>query len=179
MASIFDDSWINLVFQGRNQEYGAFDLRKKTPKNSLIAGLISVSVFVLAVASPFIISLVEGNLNKKAVKVVEINELMAPPPIDPSTPPPPPVEPPPPLKTTIKFTPPVIKKDEEVKDEDVPPPQEELKDKDSGLKNEKGDSSKGVDMSLLDTKGNDVIDDQSDKVFTVVEQMPDFPGGQE
>lgn len=180
MASIFSDSWINQVFQGRNQAYGAYDLRKRSPRNSFLAGFISVSLFALAVASPVIISVIMGyTADKKPIHVVEVNELAAPPPIDPTTPPPPPVEPPPPLKTTIKFTPPKIVKDEEVKPDDAPPPQDEFKEADAGAKTEKGDSVHGVDLSLLDTKGNDVIDDApADKVFTVVEQMPDFPGGQ-
>ena len=179
MASIFSDSWINLVFQDRNQAYGAYELRKNSSKNSYTAGIISVTVFSLIVAAPFIYNFITGQFGKdKVVKVDQTSELMAPPPIDPTTPPPPPVEPPPPLKTTIKFTPPVIVKDEEVKDEDAPPPQDEFKDKDAAAKSVQGDSLNGRDAGL-DTKGNDVIDDKPvEQIFQVVEQMPDFPGGQ-
>lgn len=179
MTSIFSDSWISLVFEGRNKEYGAYDLRRRSVRNAGIAVLLSVSLFALALSMPVILrALSSGEEATEKVKIAVDVELLAPPPIDPNEPPPPPVEPPPPLKTTIKFTPPEIVKDEEVTEEDEPPSQEELVEADAGAKTEQGDTS-GVDLSLLDVSGEDVIGDEgNDQVFTVVEQMPEFPGGE-
>lgn len=179
MTSIFSDSWISLVFEGRNKEYGAYDLRKSSVRNAGFAVLISVSLFALALSMPMIIKMFgKDDTADEKVKIAVDVELLAPPPIDPNEPPPPPVEPPPPLKTTIKFTPPEIVKDEEVTEEDIPPAQEEFEDADAGAKSEQGDTS-GVDLSLLDASGEDVIGDEgNDQVFTVVEQMPEFPGGE-
>ena len=87
-----------------------------------------------------------------------------------------PVEPPPALKSSIKFIPPVIKKDEEVKDEDQMKSQEEL-------------NNTKVAISVADVKGVDngkidiadvkqaVSQEEEDKVYQVIEQMPQFPGG--
>lgn len=178
MTSIFSDSWISLVFQGRNQEYGAYDLRRRSVRNSAIAVIVSVSLFALALSMPMILrALSSGEEIVERPKIAIDVELLAPPPIDPNEPPPPPVEPPPPLKTTIKFTPPEIVQDEEVTEEDIPPAQEEFEDAEAGAVTEEGDTA-GVDLSLLDVSGEDVIGDEgADQVFTVVEQMPEFPGG--
>jgi periplasmic protein TonB len=179
MTSIFSDSWIGLVFEGRNKEYGAYDLRQRTVRNAAVAVGISIVLFALALTMPLIINaLSSGDDEGDKVKFSGDVELLAPPPIDPTEPPPPPVEPPPPLKTTIKFTPPEIVKDEEVTEEDEPPAQEELAEAESGAETQEGDSA-GVDLSLLDVSGEDVIGDVgTDQVFTVVEQMPEFPGGE-
>lgn len=88
------------------------------------------------------------------------------------------VEPPPALKSSIKFTAPVIKKDEEVNDENEIKSQQELTD------------AKGA-ISIADVKGNDDINGkdiadikenvtqvEEEKVWEVIEQMPQFPGGE-
>ena len=44
--SIYEDPWINMVFEGKNQEYGAYQLRHNSNKNILfafLAGLLLVS----------------------------------------------------------------------------------------------------------------------------------------
>ena len=179
MTSLFDNRWISIVFKDRNQKYGAYELRQLTEKNILIAAIISVTLFGVALASPIIIRAFGSNeAEEKKVRIIENVELLAPPPIDPTAPPPPPPPPPPPLKTTIKFTPPKIVKDEEVTEEDEPPTQDELKEADAGAETQEGDTS-GVDLSLLDVSGNEVVGDEApSEVFTIVEQMPEFPGGE-
>ena len=91
-----------------------------------------------------------------------------------------PVAPPPPaLKSSIKFTAPVIKKDEEVADEDQMKSQEEL-------------TESKVTISIADVQGTDeeggvLVEDLKqvvteapveEEVFDMVEQAPQFPGGQ-
>jgi protein TonB len=53
--SIYENSWLHLVFEGKNKEYGAFQLRQKSDETTLlafclglffVATVISVSVFV-------------------------------------------------------------------------------------------------------------------------------------
>ena len=89
------------------------------------------------------------------------------------------IAPPPQLKSTIKFTAPVIKKDEEVADEDELKSQDEL-------------TESKVQISIADVKGNnelegaDIADlqevitqapEKKEEPYTMVEQMPQFPGG--
>lgn len=170
------EEWVDLIFEERNKEYGAYKLRKEFAKNSLFGILFAVIFFSLAVSAPLIIKLLSGLAEQETLKNVstEVN-LIEPPPIDETKPPPPPVEPPPPLKTTIKFVPPVITKDEEVPDE-PPPTVEELKEADAGTKTEEGDPD-GIDESLIDKTG-EILGEDPNKVFLSVEQMPVFPGGE-
>lgn len=180
MTSIFSQDWIDIVFTGRNKAYGAYDLRITSARNIVIATITSLVLFSLALASPVIIRKFSGSeATDEKVRVIEITELLAPPPIDPNEPPPPPVEPPPPpLKSTIKFTPPEIVKDEEVSEEDIPPAQDDFKDADAGAVTQEGDTA-GVDYSLLEVSGSDLLGDpDADKVFQIVEQQPEFPGGE-
>ena len=174
-SDIFNAEWCDIVFEGRNQEYGAYSLRKISNKNALIAVIVAIVIIILGSATPLILEFIKSSTADDAVKITEVNTLAEPPPIDKDEPPPPPVEPPPPLKTTIKFTPPVIVKDEEVKD--TMRTQEELKDVEVAAKTQTGDST-GVDPSLIDD-GNKVIEDPTkNQIFTIVEQMPEFPGGE-
>ncbi len=176
--NIFDSNWVDMVFSGRNQSYGAYVLRKESDKNTNKGILYAIVFFTLAVSTPVIINYIEGLVPKEVeeVRVVEVNTLEEPPPVDKNQPPPPPAEPPPPLKSTVKFTPPEIKPDEEVPDE-PPPTQEELKVVDAGIKTEEGDPN-GVDASLL-SDGDGLTGDTGPEIVTFAEQMPEFEGGQE
>ncbi|MEI6881173.1 MAG: energy transducer TonB [Bacteroidota bacterium] len=173
--NIFESKWVNMVFEGRNQEYGAFVLRKKSSEYTIKGIVLAIVFFTLSIAAPVIVNIIKANLPKEKVVVVDdITKLEEPPPIDKNEPPPPPTEPPPPLKSTVKFTPPEIKPDEEVPDE-PPPTQEDLKVVDAGTKTEEGDPN-GVDPSLSEDAGTGKV---GPEILTFAEQMPEFPGGEE
>ena len=42
--NIFKKGWIDMVFEGRNKSYGAYELRKKNPRTTLIALATSFAV---------------------------------------------------------------------------------------------------------------------------------------
>ncbi|MES1225055.1 MAG: TonB family protein, partial [Bacteroidota bacterium] len=96
--------------------------------------------------------------------------LAEPPPIDKTAPPPPPVIPPPPVQQTIKFTPPKVVKDEEV--EEPPPTQEETKEVQVATETHEGDKN------AVELPPETPVEDEG-KIFTIVEEMPSFPGGEE
>lgn len=54
--SIYANSWINLVFEGRNQAYGAFQLRQKSDETTLLAFCLGVSFVAMLVTIPMLIS---------------------------------------------------------------------------------------------------------------------------
>ncbi len=183
---LIDNSWVDLVFEGKNQAYGAYRLRKSTGKRNVIA-LISVIVSILIImALVWAKVAIENQLasrvavetdvelsklaNKKEAKVerkepvkVEMEQKV--------------VEK---VKSSVKFTAPEIKKDEEVK------PEDELKSQDDLAKT-------NTAIGTFDVKGNDeeagevlkakevVVTEkpkeEETKIFDVVEQMPEFPGG--
>lgn len=173
---IFDSKWVELVFTGRNHNYGAYVLRKKGDEYTIKGIVLAVVLFTFSISAPVVVNYIKSKIPKEnEVKVTDVTTLEEPPPIDKNEPPPPPTEPPPPLKSTVKFTPPEIKPDEEVPEDEPPPIQEEMKDKDAGVTTVQGDPN-GVDASL--TEGGEG-DGDAPEILTFAEQMPEFPGGNE
>ena len=160
----------DIVFEHRNKEYGGYALRRDYQRRVIFALLITLSGIGLTITAPLLISFLSKAKFGKEVKVTEGITLEEPPPIDKSTPPPPPVIPPPPVQQTIKFTPPKVVKDEEV--EEPPPTQEEIKETQVSTVTQEGDKN------LIDLPPDPVGDPDAGKIFTVVEEMPSFPGGE-
>lgn len=167
-----NDDRSEIVFENRNKEYGAYEIRKKYSKRVIMAMLYSLGGIAVLVATPFIITLINSIDFKQDVKTDDVVTLAEPPPIDKSTPPPPPPIPPPPVQKTIQFTPPVVAKDEEI--EEPPPAQEEIKETTVSTV-----TQEGTDVVDLPPENPVVADPDEGKVFLQVEEMPEFPGGQE
>ena len=183
---LIDNNWTDLVFEGKNKEYGAYVLRRDTGKRNvkaLIWVMIGIAlIFGIAYANLAIQNAMKQNAaietdvelsklaQKKEAKVerkepikVEVEQKV--------------VEK---VKSSVKFTAPEIKKDDEVKPEDEIKSQDDL-------------SKTNTAIGTFDVKGNDeaegevlkakevVVDEkpkeEETKVFDVVEQMPSFPGG--
>ena len=182
---LIQDSWVDLVFEGKNHAYGAYQLRKETGKRNfyailtmfIIAAIIGAVVIVKGVVENAMKTDVaieadvelaklaekkEAKVEKKEEPKIEKVEVER-------------------VKSSVKFTAPEIKKDDEVK------PEEELKSQEDLSKT-------NTAIGAFDVKGNDeaagevlkakeVIaqpeppKEEETKVFDVVEQMPSFPGG--
>ncbi len=172
--------WIDVVFTGRNKAYGAYELRRDNSKRTGKALLIGISLFVLAIAMPTIVNAIKGIIPKapEKVKVTDV-VLTPPPPVDQTKKPPPPApEPPKPKVDQVKFPPPVVKPDDQVVEKD-PPTVKELEVADPGQKDQKGDPN--AEIRIDEPVGNSdikqVIEDNSNQIFTAVEKNPEFPGG--
>lgn len=170
--------WNDIIFDGRNKTYGGYYIRLTSSKRHIRALIIVAILTALALILPAVIKFVIPK--KQDVKMTEVTTLSDLAPVEEKQPEKPlDVPPPPPLKSTIKFTPPVIKKDEEVRDTTEMKAQEEV------IKSEltvsvadiKGtDEEKGADIADLKDINQE---ESSDEVFQMVEQMPEFPGGDE
>ena len=183
---LIDGNWVDLVFEGRNQKYGAYRLRKGTTKRNIISIIVVALIAVIAFAVMAIKNIVEANAKVAATQVTEISALNQPKKQaqvkkqvkieEPEKV----VER---VKSSIKFTAPVIKKDNEVK------PEDELKTQDQLMNNKAA-------IGSFDVKGNDDANgevlkakeviaqpveqpkhEEENKVFDIVEEMPSFPGG--
>jgi len=182
---LIDNSWVDLVFEGKNHAYGAYQLRKETGKRNVQA-LLLMFIIGVAIAAFVAIKGVVENAMKQDVAIeadVELSKLAEKkeakvekkeePKVEKIE-----VER---VKSSVKFVPPVIKKDDEVKPEEELKSQEEL-------------NKTNTAIGAFDVKGNDeaagevlkakeVIaqpeppKEEETKVFDVVEQMPSFPGG--
>lgn len=186
-AKVLKSDFLDILFDGRNKDYGAYDLRRQYNKRVRNAILGTASLFVIFFATYMISQWVrasEGdNLKKPVIQEIKMEDVKLP--DDPKTPPPPPPPPapPPPVKPSVQFTPPVIKKDAEVPPDEEPPKHEDIKDKAISTKTVEGDPN-GIDPGLLeDSKGTGVVTAPAapakEEIFTFVEQPPTFPGGEE
>jgi len=178
----------DIVFDGRNKEYGAYVLRRsyeKNIRNGVIGGMF---IFLLIVGIPFISNTI-ASLRGEVVEeeIIVSLELEAPPPLNPDEPPPPPPPdippPPPPAKPTIRYTPPIVKADDEVVDEEPPPFIDDLADIAISTKTQEG-SDDGVDLGILDDYGDGPVappvveaPPPKEQIFDRVEQMPQFGSG--
>jgi protein TonB len=170
---------LDIIFDGRNKQYGAYDLRKTYNKRMRTALLVMGGV-VLALIAGYLISNYQGR-NKVAQQVVQdvqLEDIKEDKKNEPPPPPPPPKEPP--KVEMAKFTPPKIVKDEEVKAEEKPPEVEKLEDTKIGDANQQGIKDDNITAPPADNKG--VVEAPKDntdydKTFTKVEIESDYPGG--
>ncbi len=169
---------IDLVFEGRNKSYGAYELRMQYNKRLKTALLITAGIALLLLLITFLSSLdlggKKGAVVIKEVQLEEIKQADEPPP-----PPPPPKPPEPPKVEMAKFTPPKVVKDEEVKEEEKPPEIEKLEETKIGTFNQEGTKDEGIVAPPVEEKGGvvEAPKDDSDKVFQKVEIDAEFPGG--
>ena len=171
---------LDIIFDGRNKQYGAYELRK-TYNQRLTKALIYTAALGILI---FLISIVSDAVGKKGPVEIEVvdtemgkaknNE----PPPPPQPPQPQQQAPPPPPVNQIKFTPPVVKKDEEVKEDEKVKEIEE--DQQISTQTIEGDKEAVVQAPIED-KGTQIVEapksDDEDKIFTKVENEAEFPGG--
>lgn len=183
---LISNEWADIVFQGRNKVYGAYQLRRGTGKRNIwsmvfVAAVAAVAYLGLAAYNSYQAaqkakfeaemeaSLIETKKEAKVEKKTETPKVEQ-------------VQKVEKVKSSIAFTPPVIKKDSEVKPEEEMKTQDELKETKTAI-------------GAFDVKGNDeaggtvlkAVEDiatpeppkqeEQNKVFDVVEQQPQYPGG--
>lgn len=186
-AKALQSDFLDILFEGRNKEYGAYELRKKYDKRVRNAILGTLGLFVFLAGAYLLYNVLSAEdlskAKKPVVETIKMEDLKIPDEPNKPPPPPPPPAPPPPVKPSVQFTPPVIKKDNEVKPDEEPPKQEDIKEKAVSTKTVEGDPN-GVDPGLLeDSKGSGVVEAPAapakEEIFTFVEQPPTFPGGED
>ena len=189
---LYDPKWVDMVFAGKNKEYGAYQLRKGTSGRNI------KSLLILVIAA----ALVGGFLAWKVIEQKQAEEQQAymeamelaklqkqaekekkkPEKVQPK------VEMKkeiPVARETQKFTAPVIKKDELVKEGNQVKQMDQLDAKVAvGTKDEEGVKDRTVEAVRSDIAvaapppPPAPKPEVSNKVFDVVEEMPSFPGGQ-
>ena len=166
--------WIDIVFEGRNKAYGAYELRKENPKTTLRSLIIGAVIFGLAVSAPLIISLIPEGKDDTTLDQKIVTIKMPPKEERPKDLPPPP--PPPPKVDQQKFVKPVVAKTEEVVEE--PPKIEEIKDKKLGAETIKGDPDAELTVEPGGQGPSQVVEEDNNIYNTAgIEVKPDFPGG--
>lgn len=59
--NLFETSWTDIVFENRNKEYGAYDLRQENTKTSFFALLMGVSLLTVAISIPMVYKYINPN----------------------------------------------------------------------------------------------------------------------
>ncbi|HCL06233.1 MAG TPA: energy transducer TonB [Chitinophagaceae bacterium] len=173
---------LDIIFEGRNKEYGAYQLRRTYNKRITYAIIGTVAVCLLFLGGSLIANSSDKEKTQILVQDMELQDVKQdekkpePPP-----PPPPPKQEPPKVEIT-KFTPPKIVKDEEVKPEEEIKEVEKLEDTKIGTINQEGIKDEGIVAPPVEVKGTGVVEapkqeEDYDKVFTVVQIPAEFPGG--
>ncbi|MDR0824908.1 MAG: TonB family protein [Prevotella sp.] len=176
--------WCDVVFEGKNKNYGAYKLRQSSSKRHIAAFLVILAFAIFVSALPSLITAVKNLTQGQAgpmedtfeLSNIPVEEIPEENKIKQETAPPPP-----PLKTTVQFVPPKITKDEDVKDDQQMKAQDEILETkvQVSVADIKGTSDKGVDIAEL--REHKVIVEEKpveEKPFVTVEQMPTFPGGE-
>ena len=173
---------LDLVFEDRNKDYGAYQLRKTYNKRILRALIITASVALLALLGSILAKTLQ-NKGPKKLNVAEVTlEDLKQEEKKEEPPPPPPPKPEPPKVEMTKFTPPKIVKDEEVKKDEIPPEVEELKDTKIDVQNQEGIKDEGIATPTQIDEGTKIVEekkeDDENKIFEKVEVEAQYPGGE-
>ena len=181
---LISGAWCDLVFEGRNQSYGAYRLRKSTGKRNVWSLLIVLIAAVVIFSVIAIKNVIQANQRVAVTTAVELSsietkkkqpkvEKKAPVKIEQ-----PKVEK---VKSSIKFTAPVIKKDEDVKPEEEMKTQEDLQKTKTtiGAFNVVGNDEVGGEVlkAKEEIAQPEPPKEEENKIFDVVEEQPSFPGG--
>ena len=182
-AQLATASLDDIVFDGRNRHYGAYELRALYQRHMSRALVIATVIMALIVAFPLVAQLLKDKTVVVPPTIVEAKPFGFDPtvPLPAITPPPAAVKPPtmPPQPPTVRNVAMVVAKDEAVKPDDKVPNQDELLDKQSGKRDSDGDPNAGRTVSeelppgLVDAPTAELVN----KVYISVEHMPELPTG--
>lgn len=160
-------SLLDIVFENRNKEYGAYVIRKKYNRTVLWAMLVGIIILGTAVITPYVMASVGQRRIQREEKAVEAKmenleqpqEEIAPPP-----PPPPPAE----AQAQVRYVAPVIV--DSVKNED----QSNLATVDEAQETVQDEAV----VEVVEQPKEEVQEEvKEEEVFLVVEEMPSFGSG--
>lgn len=182
--------WCDIIFEGKNKEFGAYEMRSKSIRRHNVA-MISVVLFVVVA---FLLAKLAGFINDKlaeaaeadinaAIEQVDLDVLVEEPEepeeeierIEEQKPEALPEE----ILNTVKVTELAIVDDDQVTKEDEIKTQEELTQTETAFG--QTDFDKGTDdINVVREHKEEIIveEKKEEQVFQAVEQMPQFPGGE-
>ncbi len=182
--------WSDIVFEGRNKEYGAYVLRVNSKRRHMKAAIWTlIGLFAIGIAVTSYLSVqayiaeqeakITDQLDQQMVELADTQEEEEEE-IQEKVEMPEPEALPEEILNTVKVTELLISKDEDVKAEDEIKTQDELKETETAFG--ATDFDKGTDdRNVVREYKNEVIVEEKkpepEQVFTAVEQMPQFPGG--
>ena len=182
---LYDPKWVDLVFAGKNQGYGAYKLRKGTSGRNIKALVILIIAAALVGGflawkviqqKAYMEAMQLAQLQQEAKKQEKKKQEQVKPKVEPK-------KEIPVARETQKFVAPVIKKDELVKETNQMKQMDQLDAKIAvGTETHEGAKDRTIEAVRNDiavaTPPPAPKEEVTQKVFDVVEVMPSFPGGQ-
>ena len=177
--------WNNIIFEGKNKKYGAYEMRQSSSKRHVMAFVVCILIVIFVSFLPALIetvararqadniddSTVLANLQKQLEEEIQKQDEIR----DDAEPPPPP------LKSTIQFTAPDIVDASEINEEDQMKTQDELTTStvQISIATVAGtDEIGGVDIAEL-KRHEEISETKAETIHEFVEQPAVFPGGEE
>ncbi|MCW4470458.1 energy transducer TonB [Flavobacterium sp. MFBS3-15] len=189
-VNVFDHGWIDLVFEGRNHEYGAYQLRKQDSRTTLLALLSGIGLMAAIVAVPMAINYFRTvpidipavpelpPMTDEVYRVIELPKKA-----DPVIPETPAAAAPAKNTATTKFPPPVASSDPIV---ETPPKTDDFVNSDPGSITSAGETvgtplgnPKGTGPAESTGTGTGTETGTGLETLATVDKMPGFPGGME
>lgn len=184
--------WRDIVFEGKNQQFGAYEMRKNSDARHNKAMIVVVIVIAIAFILPLLVNTVLPKAEEKPEDLTEqalvnldntVDEEQDQPEedqqrVEVEIPEALPEE----ILNTVKVTELAIVEDDKVNAEDEIKTQDELKETTTAFG--QSDFDKGTDDRnvVREHKDEIIVEEkkpvEENKVFTAVEQMPQFPGGE-
>jgi len=175
-----------IVFENRNKEYGAYDLRHQYPRLLTKSFIIGTALFLLAALSPFIYLTIKNltappkqEVKADLVDIIEEEPIIEQPKEEEPPPPPPPKE-----EEKIEVIQNVVPEPVKApKIETPPPPISKQLETTTGLQNQEGvkapaytppppPPSTGTNASTVEVKANN-----PNEIYKDVDQSAEYPGG--
>ncbi|HEX6426862.1 MAG TPA: energy transducer TonB [Niastella sp.] len=183
ISTILTADILDILFDGRNKEYGAYDLRRTYKRRLTLSITVMLSVICLLFIG-FAFAGKKKEIDPLFIKDHELIAVTIPEPVEPLPPPPPQkITPPPPQVQTIRVTPPVIVPDDQVQPDDKPPVNADLDNVKIGNITQDGKLDDGTVIAPPGDGDGKVIElpkkeeEDWNKTFTKVEMESEYPGG--
>ncbi|MBC9934818.1 energy transducer TonB [Chitinophaga qingshengii] len=187
-AKIPGNEFLDILFEGRNKDYGAYSLRNRYDRRVRNAVMGTASIVLVMVGGYALNNTLMAKdkigpltVRETPTMINPIEEVIP----DPVIPPPPPVQStPPPAAPTVDFATLAVVPDKDVRPDEEPPKIRDIGDNAIGFEKTDGDPN-GVPDGLVDVRGTTtgVVTappaPERDEIRTFVEIMPEFPGGEE
>lgn len=157
-----------IVFLNRNQEYGAYVLRKKYTRNVFISLMVGIMFMLTAVLTPYFNARALQDLKQHTQRQVEIKMENLDQPADQVVPPPPPPPPPSDAVQQVKYVPPQVV--DSIKPEEV----NQLMTADQAQTEVKDMEAVEVAQEVKEEVPVEITEPEP---FLSVEEMPEPPGG--
>ncbi len=180
--NLSSQAWCDLVFEGKNKDYGAYAIRLDSSNRHLKALFIVTALGLTALLAGNVISknkdtstsIIDKNYGEVTITEyrekdpdkVEIPQMTIP-------------EPPKSIASSIAFSPPVIAPDDIVDPESLMPTQDQLNNTNAVIATvtHQG-TTDGPEGVLITDVEPQIVAPPVEKIYTHVEQMPSYPGGE-